>query len=187
MKTALRTIRWILDATLLSLVAGVVALVLVAGLGPSLGHQPIIIRGGSMTPAIPLGALVDVTSVQPADLEVGDVVTIKGPNGVLVTHRIAAIVNGPDGLYLQMKGDANATPDAAQVPVSAVTGRVGLVLPWLGYLLYMITTPLGLASIFGLGLSLLLATWLVEDLEESFREDRPDPSGTARRIDELIR
>jgi signal peptidase len=187
MKTTLRTIRWLLDATLLLLVAGVIALVLAAGLGPSLGHQPIVIRGGSMAPAIPLGALVDVTQVQPENLAVGDVVTIKGPNGVLVTHRILAIVNGPDGLYLQMKGDANATPDAEQVPVSAVTGRVGLVLPWLGFLLYMITTPLGLISVIGLGLGLIVATRLVEDLEEELREDRPGQPGTARRIDEFIR
>ena len=116
MGTTLRAIRWLLDVALVLLVGTVIALVLAAQVGPMLGHRPLVIRGGSMEPAIPLGALVDVAHVSPADLAAGDVVTFEGANGVLVTHRINRIVSLPDGLYIETKGDANEHADPVLCP-----------------------------------------------------------------------
>ena len=164
MARTLRAIRWLLDVALLLLVVTVIALVLAAQIGPKLGHQPIVIQGGSMAPAIPLGALVDVVAVQPADLAAGDVVTFEGANGVLVTHRITRVVSLPDGLYVETKGDANEHADAALLPASEVKGRVDFSLPLLGFLLHVLTTPIGLVSIACLALMMLFAIWLLEDL-----------------------
>jgi signal peptidase len=164
MGTTPRAIRWLLDVALVLLVGTVVALVLAAQVGPMLGHQPLVIQGGSMAPAIPLGALVDVVHVGPADLAAGDVVTFEGANGVLVTHRINRIVQLPDGLYIETKGDANEHADAALVPASAVTGRVDFSLPLLGFILHVLTTPIGFVSIVCLALMMLFAIWLLEDL-----------------------
>jgi signal peptidase len=163
--TAVRTIRRLLDGALMVLVGLVVGLVLAVSVGPTLGHQPIVIRGGSMSPAIPLGALIDVVPVDPHELAVGDVVTIKADNGVLITHRIVRIQQATDGLFFEVKGDANATPDPAAVPASAIVGRVDFSAPYLGYLVYMITTLTGFVSIVSLALTLLFAIWLLEDLE----------------------
>jgi signal peptidase len=185
MKTAVRTIRWLLDAALVVLCASVVALVLAATMGPSLGHQPLVIRGGSMAPALPFGALVDVAHVEPANLAGGDIVTIKAANDVLVTHRITRVVQLPDGLYIETKGDANAGPDPVLVPVSAVTGRVDFSLPLLGYLMYMLTTPPGVVSIIALALTFLLAIWLLEDLEDGM-DGASRPAGFAPPASELI-
>lgn len=172
MKTAVRTIRWLLNAMFVLLVTTVLAVFLFASVGPGLGHQPFTIWGGSMTPAIPLGSVVDVTRVKPSELRVGDIVSIKAPNGVVETHRISRIVSLPDGLYIETKGDANKTPDPVLVPVSAVVGRVDFQLPLLGYLRYMLTIPIGVASILCLAFTLLLAIWLLEDIE---REDEEEP------------
>jgi signal peptidase len=171
MGTTLRAIRWLLDAALVLLVGTVVALVLAAQVGPMLGHRPVVIRGGSMEPAIPLGALEDVAHVEQADLAAGDVVTFEGANGVLVTHRINRIVQMPDGLYIETKGDANEHPDPVLVPASAITGRVDFSLPFLGFLMFMLTTLTGFASIVCLALTLLFAVLLLEDLEKEERED----------------
>ena len=189
MKTALRTIRRLLDGVFVLLVVTVIATFLFATVGPKLGHQPLIIRGGSMTPVITLGALADVTPVDPSTLEVGDIVSVRAPNGTIDTHRINRIVSNPDGLYIETKGDANATPDPILVPASAVIGRVDFRLPAAGFLMYMLTIPSGVASLFCLALTLLLAIWLLEDAEhEDEGEDgwgyrEPYESDLARALD----
>ena len=95
MSTAIRLTRWLLDLALIALVMSVLSLVLAANIGPAVGHQMVVIRGSSMSPAIPLGAVVDITSVKPQDLRVGDVVTLKSPGGTVYTHRIVRIVTLP--------------------------------------------------------------------------------------------
>ena len=177
---------WLLDAALVLLCVAVLALVLAANAGPLLGHQPIVIRGGSMAPALSLGSVADLVDVAPSDLRVGDVVTFEAPNGVLVTHRIVKVVQLPDGLYLQTKGDANATPDADLVPASAVTGRVDFSAPLLGYPMYMLTTPVGLVSIVSLGLCLAFAIWLLEDLERDLGGGPLDKTAASPPASELI-
>jgi signal peptidase len=171
MKTAARWIRRLLDVALILLVLAVLAVVLAVNVGPALGHQLIVIRGGSMEPAIRLGSLIEVSKVQPADLRPGDVVTLKETNGTLVSHRITRIVQLPDGLYIETKGDANASVDTPLVPASSVAGRVDASVPNLGYLLYLLTLPTGVLSILCLALTLLFAVWLLEDVERATDEE----------------
>jgi signal peptidase I len=165
MKTAARWIRRLLDLALILLVVSVLGLVLAVNVGPRFGHQLVVIRGGSMEPAIHLGSVTLVSPVQPADLHPGDVVTLKESNGVIVSHRITRIVQESGGLFIETKGDANPTVDPVLSPVAQVTGRVDLTIPGLGYLLYLLTLPIGVFSILGLALTLLFAIWLLEDLE----------------------
>ncbi len=165
MKTAARWIRRLLDLALILLVVAVLGLVLATNLGPRFGHELVIIRGGSMEPAIHLGSVTLVSHVQPADLRAGDVVTLKETNGVIVSHRITRVVQLADGLYFETKGDANESVDPVLTPASQITGRVDLAIPTLGYLLYLLTVPVGVLAILGLSLTLLFAIWLLEDLE----------------------
>ena len=170
MRTAVRWIRRLLDVALLLLVVSFLGLVLAVDLGPGLGHELVVIRGGSMEPAIHLGSVTEVSQARPADLRPGDVVMLKETNGVLVSHRITRIVEQPDGLYIETKGDANASPDPVLVPVALVVGRVDLAIPGLGYLLYLLTIPIGLLSVLGLALTLFSSIWLLEDLERGYWE-----------------
>jgi signal peptidase len=173
-KTALRLFRWALDLALISIVVSVLSLSLAANIGPGLGHRLVVIRGSSMSPAIPLGAVVDLTEVQPADLRAGDVVTIRSPGGTVYTHRIVRLATLPGGLYIETQGDAVGKPDAPLQPVSVITGRVDFSLPYFGFLLYMLTIPSGVLSIFSLALMLLFCIWVLEDLEEVFGNKRED-------------
>ena len=188
MNRAVRWIRRLLDVALVLLVVSVLGLVLAVNLGPRLGHELVVIRGGSMEPAIHLGSVTDVSNVQPADLRPGDVVMLKESNGALVSHRISRIVRRPDGLYVETKGDANASADPVLVPVAQVVGRVDLAIPGLGYLLYLLTIPTGVLSVLGLALTLLFSIWLLEDLERGSAEsDDPEldayESELARKLD----
>jgi signal peptidase len=174
MKTALRLTRWLLDGALAALVVTVLSLAIAANIGPGLGHQLVVIRGSSMSPAIPLGSVADVTRVQPQDLRVGDVVTIKSPGGAVYTHRIIRIATLSDGVYIETQGDAVGRPDEPVLPATQVTGRVAGSLPFLGYLVYMLSIPTGVVSLFSLALCLLMLIWLLEDFEhgddENYRE-----------------
>lgn len=165
MRTAARWTRRLLDMALILLVLGVLAIVLAVNAGPAFGRQVIVVRGGSMSPSIPLGSAIVVASVQPADLRPGDVVTLKDANGTLLSHRITRIVQLPAGLYIETKGDANATPDTPLVPASEVVGRVDASLPVVGYLIYLLTLPTGVLSLLCLALTMLFGIWLLEDLE----------------------
>jgi signal peptidase len=171
---------------LIGLVVFVLGLVLAINLGPVTGHQLVVIRGGSMEPAVHLGSVVEVSNVKPADLRPGDIVTLKEANDVVVTHRITRVVNLPDGLYLETKGDANSTVDPVLVPAASVAGRVGATVPGLGYVIYLMTLPIGLLAVLCLALSLLFAVWLLEEFEEdvlTMAVAEPYESDLARLLD----
>jgi hypothetical protein len=82
--------------------------------------------------------------------------------------------------YVETKGDANAAPDPTAVPASAITGRVTVSIPWLGYLLAMLTLPSGVMAIFCLAGCLVVLALLLEppDVEPVFVPVRSLPAPT---------
>lgn len=102
---------------------------------PVLGIRPLIFLSGSMSPAIPAGSLALARTVDAADLEVGDVVTVPA-NGSYVTHRIVEVTHAPGKATLLLRGDGNEVADAnAYVVTSAPrtffsVPRVGSVVAW---------------------------------------------------------
>jgi signal peptidase len=163
---ATTALRRLVDLALIALV-GVVLFGLILGkIVPLTGHQTIIIGGGSMEPAIGLGAAVVIGSVQPADLAAGDVVSLEaGPNRTTFTHRIVDVVDRPDGVWIRTKGDANAEPDPTLIPATSILGRVEWSIPWAGFLLAFLSLPIGVIFVLGLAATLVAITWLLESLE----------------------
>ena len=90
------------------------------------GRQTLIIAGGSMEPALPIGAAVVVEPVPATALAVGDVVSLRTGTELksIFTHRITRFVARADGLWVETKGDANASVDPSITPASQVIGRV---------------------------------------------------------------
>ena len=80
-------------------------------------------KGSSMAPTIPDGSLLDVQSVTPEELQVGDIVLVKAAGGRPLYHRVARIFGGRHRRQVQTWGDACARPDLP-VPVANVLGRV---------------------------------------------------------------
>jgi signal peptidase len=109
--------------------------------GPRLlPFQAFYVRTGSMSPAIPVGALVVATRASAADLGPGDVIVFQRPDqpGMMVVHRIEAVEQGSSGRVFTTKGDANGGPDGWRVPASGdgwravySMSRVGFVVGWL--------------------------------------------------------
>src|SRR5438876_5347927 len=101
-------------------------------------YQTYVVRGGSMAPAIPRGALVFVQPVPARDLKVGDVVSYRRPEepGQVITHRIVAArpldAAGTNGLVIRTRGDANDIPDPWEVQLLGTAWRVAVGVPLLG-------------------------------------------------------
>ena len=181
MRLTLVTIaRRVLTAVWLALVAGLLGLATITHLATTFA-----VRGGSMEPAIPYGSLIVDEPVAPESLRVGDVVTVRADNAVVVSHRVTRIAELQGERYLEIKGDANRTADPVMVPTRAVVGRVVYSLPYLGYLAVMLGTASGLLSLLALVGAGMLLILLAEQLEEELSDgDRTAgagmPEGTPR-------
>jgi signal peptidase len=171
-----RIARRALEALLAALILGTLALVGLAHVVPASGHPVLIIRSGSMTPAIPVGAAIVLDPASPSGVQVGDVVTMR-LNGAIFTHRVTRLVSLQQVAYVETKGDANSTVDPALTPVDHVIGRVSLTLPLVGFLMAGLATPAGYATVLLACLTLFAALWLLDADEVLVLE--PAPSSLA--------
>lgn len=138
---------WILRAVL---VAGVLLLTVSAAatrLAPMVGREVFVIRGASMAPTIPLGAVISAVRTPAGQIKAGNIVTFRGTNGVVVTHRVTEVIVHEGEHLFRTQGDANASPDAFLVPEGAVVGVVEASLPLAGYLMAMMAQPSGILSL----------------------------------------
>ena len=158
-----RRTRAILDLLLAVVGAAAIGALVLGRLVPLTGATTLIVAGGSMEPAIPVGSAAIALPVMAADIRRGDVVSVRVDDGsAIVTHRVVRLIERDGARWLETKGDANAEADAAIVPASAVVGRVAMSLPVLGYLLWLLSIPVGIAFVIGLSTTLFVAARLVE-------------------------
>ncbi|MBB1050781.1 signal peptidase I [Dietzia sp. CW19] len=108
----------------------------------------IMFKTGSMSPTIPTGSLAVVRQIPASDIEVGDVTTVSRGEGQLpVTHRVVSVTPVGDGTYsVEMKGDANDSPDAQPYEVSEVK-KVLWHAPRLAYVVAAVSQPKYMAGI----------------------------------------
>ena len=152
------------DLLLVVLVAGVLAIAALPHVAPQFGVEPLIIRGRSMSPSIPLGAVVFVREVAPEAIRAGDVVTIRAGNGMVFTHRVLEVIDPQDDLRFRTKGDANDSEDQNLTPSDGLVGRVESHVPVVGFLTMLASRPSGMASILAFGAFLFLFGRLAEEL-----------------------
>lgn len=131
--------------------------------GPSLfGYQALIVRSGSMEPAIPTGSVVVDQPVPPNTLQVGDVITFETHDGgvSVVTHRIAEITEAGPSPVFRTKGDANTTIDPTYVRYVNVGWKVIAVVPKAGYLFNALAQPAARGVLIGVPALLLTVSFL---------------------------
>lgn len=139
-------------------VLGAVLLVAVAA-GPGLfGYRPYVVLSGSMTPTIPVGAVVVDQPVTPAQLKSGDIFTFftQVQPGVAVTHRLLSVGHDGGALQLHTKGDANAAEDIGTVDLTKPVARVIYWVPWAGYVVNFLRHNQASVVVLLLGTALLL-------------------------------
>lgn len=97
-----------------------------------MGFQAYTVISGSMEPAIPIGSLVYVDSVEPRDVEDQDVIAFYGgsDSNAIITHRVVEnrVVMGE----FITKGDANDEADMNPVKYSDYIGTVEKSIPKIG-------------------------------------------------------
>lgn len=153
----------------IALFAVLIGFSLLTHIAPLTGRELFIISGGSMEPSIPVGSLVVANRTDVMTIAVGDVVTIRADNGVVVTHRVSRVVNLPEGRFFELKGDANESADGGLVPARAIVGAVDHYVPFAGYARDFLSTGLGLVAALSILGTLLLTFLLLEMLEPAAR------------------
>ena len=144
-----------------ALAAGVLALTM----GPRfLPYQTYTVLSGSMEPTLPVGSVIIAVPARGEELNTGDIITVANPQhaGVLVTHRIIAIGNGPEGRTFQTKGDANNVADSWVVPGTGNGWRYAFSIPYLGYALSTLQSDIGRMLLLVIPTVLLAGLLLVE-------------------------
>ncbi|GAA3224354.1 signal peptidase I [Oerskovia jenensis] len=95
----------------LAAIAGVLGLVLFVGIQTG-NLQSLVVVSGSMIPTYEVGDGIVSRRVPASTLEVGDVVSVFTREGVLVTHRIVQVDDGPgEARTLTLRGDNNPVDD----------------------------------------------------------------------------
>lgn len=123
-----------------------------------LGMKTFAVLSGSMEPEIPVGSIVITEEVDPATITPGQIVTYQLEGDTMVTHRV--VKNDKNKKQLTTKGDANSVEDSNPVPYEKVVGHTKSKLPYAGYVVIYIKTPIGIACVCGLLFILILLTFL---------------------------
>jgi signal peptidase I len=165
-RALLRSGRRLLDALLVGLVLVALSGVVLGKVVPLVGHPTLVVGGSSMTPAVPLGAAVVLDRITPDQLRAGDIVSLEaGSAQSIFTHRVVRVVERSDGIWIGTKGDANLEEDPTLTPAAEVIGRVGVTLPYAGYLLTALSVPMGVLFLVGAAGALVVCIALVESAE----------------------
>ncbi len=100
-------------------------------------QMPLIVLSGSMAPMMLPGDMMIAKSVDPNELQVGDVIVFHPPGSddpnTLITHRIISLEEEKERMF-QTKGDANNAQDDFKVPASNIVGKQSFVISFAGYL-----------------------------------------------------
>ena len=125
------------------------------------GYSSAIISSGSMMPSISKNDLLIIKASE--SYQIGDIVTYVSHGGSLVTHRI---INTFAQSYLT-QGDANNIPDD-EIAQQRVLGKVFIIIPRVGGLLYGILSPIGII----LSSSILVLVWMLRRVSKEQNESK---------------
>ncbi len=169
------SLRLVVHGLVLALAIAAAGVVVLGRIVPLTGRTTLVVAGTSMGPALQVGTAIIVEPVDPAELAVGDVVSVRsGPAKAIFTHRIVRLVQREGSLWLETKGDANPSPDPSILPASDVLGRVEVSIPYAGYLLALTSSLSGMVLVVAVGLLLLTLGWILNP--ERPADLRPAPA-----------
>lgn len=111
------------------------------------GWFPLIVLTDSMYPMIESGDLIICQTVEPEDVQVGDVISFFDPAGngtSIVTHRVIEVVNEGGALMFRTQGDNNNTEDKVLVGAQDVVGTYKSRIAGAGHVAMFMQTTAGL-------------------------------------------
>lgn len=131
------------------------------------GTKLVVIRTGSMAPALEVGSLCYVTREE--KVREGDIITFYLDEDTVVTHRVVSVES--DGTYVT-KGDQNEAVDMNRVSQEDVIGTVRLHIPWLGYFVQWVSSVAGKIGMILLFLSAAFLSFALSDYKEGNRPSK---------------
>ena len=105
-----------------------------------LGYEVYNVVSGSMEPAIPIGSVIYVRQIEPAEIKKGDIIAYESGSSVIM-HRV--VVNKVVEGTFTTKGDANEAEDMNEVPYANLVGIVVRHIPVMGQLLTLFGSTFG--------------------------------------------
>jgi signal peptidase I len=102
------------------------------------GHPALVVHGASMGESIPRGSIAVGSWVDGESIGVGDVIMVHG-EGTPFIHRVMDIRYDANEFHAVTQGDANAKVDPTPFTLSGRVLRVAWSLPFLGYLVDLMT------------------------------------------------
>ena len=157
-----RVWRWVWNG-LSVVVFVVIAAPVVATLLPRFtGGVAVRVHSASMGDTHPVGSVVLTEPVPRSAIEAGDVVVIKKRDAAPTLHRVVELGHVRGRLVAKTKGDANPNPDPERfvLPKRVLVARHTL--PYLGYVLAAVTTPIGWVLFLVVPAAAITASWLVQ-------------------------
>lgn len=140
---------------------------------PVFGNRALIVRSGSMSPALGVGDLVIVREYG-GEYREGQVIAFRGARSdVVVTHRVAEVRREGESVRYVTKGDANDAPDEGVVTADLVLGRKVVRVPYIGWLLSFGKTKLGFIAFIVVPALLVMAGDVVVIVREVRRRKIP--------------
>lgn len=153
----------------------IVVLLVISKLNLPGDFQVLIVRSGSMEPAIQTGSIVVVKPK--VEYQVGDVITFSGRgHAIPTTHRIVEVKEGSSASLGQgngqkifvTKGDANNSIDLNETQERNVIGRVLFSIPYIGYAIATAQKPVGFMFLIAIPALLII----YDEIVKIFRETR---------------
>ena len=101
----------------------------------------------SMTPDIQVYDVVFVVKKDPADIQIGDIISYYSTNSYFgstpITHRVVEKFNTNQGITFRTRGDANPVVDDEIIMSDKVIGTVRFVIPQLGRIQFFLASKGG--------------------------------------------
>lgn len=147
------------------------------------GVNVLVVLSPSMEPKYPTGSLIYLVDVDPAKLEVEDVITYRISENTTATHRIKEIVpdeEDPSIVRFRTKGDNNDIYDDNLVEFKQVEGKVIFCIPFLGYLAMYIQSPQGTYVSIGVSLAIIFFVMIVDSItnDKKSKNENKQKGGT---------
>lgn len=139
------------------------------------GLQVYTVLSGSMEPVYHTGSLIYVKSVDPYEIEEGQVITFMLDENTIATHRVVEIVPDEEDtsvIRFRTKGDANDAEDGSLVHYKNVIGTPVFTIPYLGYLADYIQKPPGMYLAISVGAIVMLLMFLPDIFSDSNEEEK---------------
>lgn len=142
------------------------------------GYLPLIVLTDSMYPEIQSGDLIICHTLEPEEVQVGDVIAFFDPAGngtSIVTHRVTEVTAEDGELVFKTKGDANNVEDSVPVPSKNLVALYQRRIAGAGNIaMFMQTTPGLIVCVVCPILLIILYDFIRRRMYEKNRQDDTD-------------